>query len=172
MNEHDRIALFMKTAEAYDLPADFIYWLTYDGFFTAPASTSNHGAYEGGNFDHSHEVAQCLLSLTEKEIIKWEAPRSPWLVGMFHDLCKIDQYNKINGHYKYHGGLLPGHGEKSVILLSQWMALTEEESLCIRYHMGAYETKEWDSYDKAIKKYPNVLWMHTADMYASKVLGI
>jgi hypothetical protein len=173
MNERDRINLFTKTAEVYGLSDDFIYWLTYDGFFTAPSSTGNHGAYEGGNFDHSHEVANFLISLTEKEIITWENIRSPWIVGMFHDLCKIDSYVNVNGRYKWNDGqLTSGHGSKSVTLLSQWMTLTEEETLCIRYHMGAYEKDKWDAYDRAIKKYPNVLWTHTADMYVSKVLGV
>ena len=56
------------------------------------------------------------------------------------------------------------------MMLSQFITLTEEEILCIRYHMGPYVTADWDEYDKAIKKYPNVLFTHTADMYASKVL--
>jgi len=51
-------------------------------------------------------------------------------------------------------------------------SLTEEEILCIRYHMGAYNCDDWEGYDKAIRKYPNVLFTHTADMYASKVLGL
>lgn len=67
--------------------------------------------------------------------------------------------------------LLSGYGEKSVMLLSQFLQLTEEEVLCIRYHMGAYIKEEWESYKKAIKLYPSVLWTHTADMYASVALG-
>jgi hypothetical protein len=38
--------------------------------------------------------------------------------------------------------------------------------------MGAYNKNDWDAYDMAIRKYETVLWTHTADMYASKVLGI
>jgi hypothetical protein len=66
--------------------------------------------------------------------------------------------------------LLKGHGDKSIMLLSQFMTLTEEEILCIRYHMGAYNRDDWEGYDRAIRKYQTVLWTHTADMYASKVL--
>ena len=50
------------------------------------------------------------------------------------------------------------------------MTLTEEEIMCIRYHMGAYEKDDWVQFDLAIKKYPNVLFTHTADMYASKLI--
>ena len=49
--------------------------------------------------------------------------------------------------------------------------LTEEEMLCIRYHMGAYQTDEWNEFDAAIHKYPNVLYTHMADMGASKIMG-
>jgi hypothetical protein len=40
--------------------------------------------------------------------------------------------------------------------------------------MGAYETdpKMWNYYGAAIEKYHNVLFTHTADMIASKILGV
>lgn len=62
------------------------------GFFTAPASTKYHGNYEGGLFDHSYMVARYLKKLTEECRLDWQNPRSPLLVGMFHDLCKMDNY--------------------------------------------------------------------------------
>ena len=62
------------------------------GFFTAPASTKYHGNYEGGLFDHSYMVARYLKKLTEDCRLDWQNPRSPLLVGMFHDLCKMDNY--------------------------------------------------------------------------------
>jgi len=112
--------------------------------------------------------------MTDRLDLEWQRPESPWIVGMFHDLCKIDAYKKITdceGTSWQHNGnvLLEGHGDKSVMLLSQFMQLTEEEILCILYHMGAYETDNWKQFDLAIKKYPNVLYTHTADMLASKL---
>lgn len=153
-----------------------IYVLTNMGFFTAPASTKFHGAYEGGLFDHSLAVTNQLLTMNTRS---WGRSESPMIVGMFHDLCKCDEYGVINhpqdpdvkfGHVK--NTVLKGHGEKSVMILSTLMQLTEEEMLCIRYHMGAYNTDDWNGYDLAIKKYPNVLFTHTADMLASKVVGV
>ena len=45
--------------------------------------------------------------------------------------------------------------------------------LCIRWHMGFADDKEnWNYYGAAIEKYQNVLWTHTADMVASRVLGV
>ena len=164
-------------------------FLTDNGFFKAPASTKYHGNYPGGLYDHSCRVFESLMWLSNGLDIEWKRPESPFVVGFFHDLCKIDQYREIVDdpgktmfgtsepegrvvHYEYNNELLlSGHGAKSVLILSQFMQLTEEEMLCIRYHMGAYEKDDWTGYDLAIKKYPTVLFTHTADMMASKVDG-
>lgn len=145
-------------------------------FFTAPASTRFHGNYEGGLFDHSFRVAKTLVELTRRNNLMWEREKSPYIVGMFHDLCKTDYYfSSGTGHAWEHNNdcLLKGHGEKSVMLLSQFYTLTEEEIMCIRYHMGAFTPKEeWSDYTRAVHTYPNVLWTHHADMIASHVLGV
>jgi hypothetical protein len=53
------------------------------------------------------------------------------------------------------------------------MKLTPEEVMCIRWHMGAFDEKEnWQYYSRAVNKYPNVLWTHTADMIASQIMGV
>lgn len=169
------------------IPVDMLDWLVSKGFFTAPASTKYHGAHEGGLFQHSASVMKALVGLTESCHLDWQNERSPYIVGMFHDICKIDQYrntsygltldgqplhNPCEWEYNPHT-LLKGHGEKSVMLLSQFYTLTEEEILCIRYHMGAFTPKEeWNDYTGAIHAYPNVLWTHQADMLASHVAGI
>lgn len=147
------------------------------GFFTAPASTKYHGAYEGGLFDHSLEVTKALVELTEKLGLEWERPESPYIVGMYHDLCKCDNYvvDYETGKFIYNPEIIiPGHGEKSVIMLQKFIELTDEEIACIRWHMGAYETdtKLWNYYGRAIEQYPNVLYTHTADMIASKIVGV
>ena len=145
------------------------------GFFDAPASTKYHGAYEGGLFEHSLEVAKALVELTKKLGLQWERPSSPYIVGMYHDLCKCDAYIKDGDKWTWNNDIIiPGHGEKSVIELQKLVYLTDEEIACIRWHMGAFETdtKMWDYYGRAIEKYPNVLYTHTADMIASKIKGI
>ena len=149
---------------------EFYDWLIQNDFQRAPASTKYHGACEGGLYQHSAAVTEELLNLTEKLGLKWQRDESPYIIGMFHDLCKIDVYDlKTIGYVHNEDVLLKGHGDKSVMLLSQFMTLTEEEIMCIRYHMGAYETDDWKQFDLAIKKYPNVLFTHTADMLVSKL---
>lgn len=146
------------------------------GFFTAPASTKYHGNYEGGLFDHSLEVTKNLLHLTKHLHLAWSSPKSPYIVGMAHDLCKCDNYvRNDDGTYSYNPyTTIPGHGEKSLVLLkANEIGLTEEEKSCIRWHMGAFDDKEnWNLYGEAIEQFPNVLWTHTADMMASRIKGI
>lgn len=156
--------------------------LATTGFFEAPASTKYHGAYAGGLFDHSFAVTKELLNLTEKLGLVWRDPRSPYIVGMFHDLCKCDQYIVTESGIEYiKDQLLTGHGDKSVIQAQRLMSncvvefpyLTDEEIFCIRWHMGAFDDKSnWNAYNKCIEKYPNVLYTHTADMIASQIRKI
>lgn len=177
--EQERITQFIEEASKYktlSLSAEFINWLKEKDFFKKPAAVHHHGNYEGGLFDHSLAVAQSLNSMTNALNLKWQNARAPFVVGMFHDLCKLDDYIKSNSTssgWEYNEDkCLSGHGDKSIMILAQFMTLTEEEMLCIRFHMGAYNTDDWKFYDKAIRKYETVLWTHTADMYASKVLNI
>lgn len=179
---------FMKLPDGTPVVSDDMmeYLMAY-GFFTAPASTKYHGNYEGGLLEHSYMVTKFLLTLTQDNHLIWHKSRSPYIVGMFHDLCKIDQYRHRASDLVVDGMLLPdpskweynpdtllkGHGDKSVMLLSQFYTLTEEEIMCIRYHMGAFTDKsEWNDYTRAVRNYPNVLWTHQADMLASHVAGV
>lgn len=189
----DRIHAFRNcmVSALHLFPQDITERLTESGFFTAPASTKYHGAYEGGLFDHSRNVTSVLVTLTHYNDLEWQRPESPYIIGMFHDICKQDQYRHSPGDTIYSAAgmefraedenrweyepdtLLKGHGDKSVMLLSGYLSLTMEEILCIRYHMGAFvDQKEWNDYTRAIHKYPNVLWTHTADMIAAHILEI
>lgn len=190
-----RIAIFYKMANhvRYVRPEQMIDTLASMGFFTAPASAGHHGNYEGGLFHHSLTVAESLIDLTKDNNLIWSRPVSPFIVGMFHDLCKVDSYewipdsidcstlggqqsvtDEVHGHYAYKKNtLLKGHGDKSIMLLSTIMQLTMEEVACIRYHMGAFTYKEeWADYSRAVAQFPNVLWTHQADMIASQLRGI
>lgn len=175
--EQERITQFIEEASKYttlSLSAEFIDWLREKGFFNKPIAIKHQGNYTGGLFDHSLAVTQSLNSMTKALNLKWQNPRSPFVVGMFHDVCKLEDYVKTtdtDGWAYNDDKILTGHGDKSIMILSQFLTLTEEEILCIRFHTGAYQTDDWNSYDKAIRKYESVLWTHTADMYASKVLN-
>ena len=176
MNRGDREQQYLQVMGYGDLTIS-VTDLRDLSFFNAPASTKYHGAYEGGLFDHSIQVAKTLDSLTKRLDLKWSRTESPYIVGMYHDLCKCDNYilDVETNKYIYNPDIvIPGHGEKSVILAQKYIKLTDEEIACIRWHMGTYEKdpKMWEYYGRAIEEYPNVLWTHTADMIASKILGV
>ena len=179
---------FMKLPDGTSIVSDdMVDYLITNGFFTVPASTKYHGNHEGGLIEHSVAVTKLLVQLTKDNHLRWRKSRSPYIVGMFHDLCKIDQYRHpasrliadgatVMDSFKWEYNpdtLLKGHGDKSVMLLSQFYTLTDEEIMCIRYHMGAFTDKdEWNDYTRAVRNYPNVLWTHQADMLASHVAGV
>lgn len=181
MTEQERGDMFMRLVVpnigSLDCPAMGELFRRYKAF-EAPASTKYHGSYPGGWFDHSLCVMQQLVLLTERNGLEWQRPESPYIVGFFHDICKLDQYVEVRQDeagkpiYAWRSDtLFKGHGDKSVLILASVGAqLTEEEVTCIRYHMGAFIDKEqWNDYTRAVEQYPNVLWTHTADMIASHV---
>ena len=71
---------------------DTLDWLIGQGFFVKPAAIKHHGNHTGGLFEHSFMTAQVLVEMTQKFDIPWSRPESPYIVGMFHDVCKLDDY--------------------------------------------------------------------------------
>lgn len=143
------------------------------GFCKAPASTKYHGNDVGGLFEHSVCVATELARLSLQLDLTWERKESPLIIGLFHDLCKVDQYiRQSDGTYKWNTEVDQRHAAKSIDYIEKYtdLKLTDEERACILHHMGAFGTdEEKKAYSEAIKKYPNVLYTHTADMIASQI---
>lgn len=175
--ENKRKADFKCVVEGNEVLKNTISNLEKMGYFVCPAGCKHHGNYIGGLYDHSLAVTDKLLEYTDLLDLKWERKESPVIIGMLHDLCKVLQYRiTVNGtDIKVDWNkenCYPGHGELSLQIAVDLIELTEEEKMCIRYHMGAYEGNQvWQSLDCAIKKYPNILYVHLADMYASKIIG-
>ena len=66
-----------------------------------------------------------------------------------------------------------GHGEKSVMMISEYIKLTVEEKYAIRWHMGFTEPKElYTTLGAAFKKYPLALLLHEADLEATYFFDI
>jgi hypothetical protein len=161
---------------------NFVNWLETQGYFEAPAGTHHHGAEIGGLLQHSFQVAVELQYLTDTLKLEWNRPESPVIVGLLHDVCKLDDYvwtiqDFPNGEKKidirWNKDREEGHGSKSLEILNSRILLTDQEKQCIRYHMGAFTDKsEWHLYSDAVSKDINVLYTHTADMIASQVKHI
>ena len=159
-----------------------IEYLNSTNFFIDPASAYYHGSYKGGLAQHSLQVFYNLkryydlgliLDITIDEII---------ISALMHDICKANTYSVSSRNvrvdnewvqvptYKNEKTTFPyGHGEKSVDILRDFIDLTINEKLAIRYHMGAYESKEcWNDLGYAQEISPLVLWLHVADVVATR----
>ena len=150
-----------------------IEFLENSDFFKAPASTRYHGSKEGGLLEHSMKVYEILKT-------KVEDSDTVRIVALLHDICKTNFYKteyrnaKINGvweqvpYYTVDDTIPYGHGEKSVMMVSEYIKLTPEEKYAIRWHMGFTEPKElYGTISMAYKKYPLALLMHEADLEAT-----
>lgn len=177
--KQDRIEYFKDQIVAHNcqmiIADDVVNWLEDIGYFEAPASINHHLNYEGGLLTHSFHVAGQLCGMTDNMRLHWQRPQSPFVIGMLHDVCKCDDYIKTESGWQYKDKskkMYGGHGIKSVLMLAGHVSLIDEEVACIVNHMGTYttDTDEWNRYNLAVQKFPNVLWTHTADNYAAQVM--
>ena len=154
-------------------------------FFTAPASTRYHNAWEGGLCDHSLNVYDCLLDYLNRPVVKEKygllyTDESIAIVALLHDLCKVNIYKvssrnvkdefgrwKTVPYYEFDDQLPYGHGEKSVYVISGFMKLTREEAFAIRYHMGFSEENNIRNVGAAFEKFPLALALNIADTEAA-----
>ena len=154
-------------------------------FFEAPASTRYHGAYKGGLLEHSLKVYEILkekIRNTEFDI----KGDTIIISSLLHDICKLNFYkvdyrNAKNEkgewekvpYYTIQDTIPYGHGEKSVMMITEYIKLTPEEKYAIRWHMGYTEPKElYGTIGEAFKKYPIALLMHEADLEATYFFNI
>lgn len=162
-------------------------WLEKYDFFTAPASTRFHSAFEGGLCRHSVLVYERLRVLFANEFCKGkeltsEQEETIAVVGLLHDLCKVQFYDvemrnkKIDGQwqsvptYVVNDKMPYGHGEKSVYLIKSFMGLTTDEAMAIRWHMGFSDVEfKGGGYNvsNAFNMYPLAVLEHVADLQAT-----
>lgn len=157
-------------------------------FYTAPASTKYHSCHEGGLLEHSLNVYDCLAKKSKNPIWKEVFEKIPQdsiiISSLLHDLCKtyfyaVDYRNKKNEDgvwekvpfYTVNDKIPYGHGEKSVMMIEEYIKLTGQERYAIRWHMGWSEPKEnYNALGSAMAKYPLVLALHEADQEATYLL--
>ncbi len=162
---------------------ELLKWLLSSDFFTAPASTKFHSAYEGGLAEHSLKVYKRFLKMIISEygdnytnVISNE---SIALIGLLHDVCKVNCYKvdyrnvkDENGnwtkqpYYTFDEELPYGHGEKSVYIISSFVKLTREEAIAINWHMGGFDARVRNggaSLSDAYYKFPIAAIFNSAD---------
>lgn len=175
---------FLKLLKSIDREGmdKLIEFIEKSDFFKAPASTRYHGAYEGGLLEHSMKVYEILLNKVKNSVIEIDAQEETLIiVALLHDICKVNFYkvdyrNAKNAfgewekvpYYTIEDTIPYGHGEKSVMMITEYIKLTVEEKYCIRWHMGFTEPKEvYNTLGQAFKKFPLALLLHEADLEAS-----
>lgn len=168
-------------------------------FYVAPASAKYHCAYEGGLLEHSLNVFDCLVKKMDSEI--WGQTltdlgrESIILTSLMHDICKTNYYciemknkkvysdegKRVDSNGRYDWQSVPGysiedkipygHGEKSVMMVEQFLKLKPVERYMIRWHMLFTEPKElWGTIGLAIQKFPSVLAISEADLESTYLL--
>lgn len=161
-------------------------WIVKSDFFTAPASTKFHSAVEGGLVKHSINAYNRFVRNLEKEYGKNYnekiSAESVAIIGLLHDVCKIDYYKteyrnvKEDGvwvqkpYYTVEDKLPYGHGEKSVYILSSFIKLTREEAMAINWHMGGFDTRVMGgsySLSTAFYDFPTAVLFHISDIEAT-----
>ena len=158
-------------------------------FFTAPASTRYHNAFEGGLLRHSLNVYHCMCAYMQRQRVREEygltaSDETIAIVALLHDLCKVNFYrtslrnakNEQTGqwekvpYYEIHDTLPYGHGEKSVYMLNGFIRLSREEAMAIRWHMGFSGGEDKNTIGKALEMFPLAFALSVADMEASYFL--
>ena len=157
----DFLAVYSNTIKR-DGAASMLYWLdSKTDFFKAPASRKHHLAQPGGLVIHSLNVYKRLLEITARDVfggtdgalLAEDVVETVAILGLLHDVCKADVYHQETKRrrnpetkqwedclgYTFRDPFPLGHGEKSLYLITRHMALTEEEAMAIRWHMGAYD---------------------------------
>jgi hypothetical protein len=173
--------------------SELLNWLENEtDFFIAPSSMNFHGNHDNGLIFHSLTVTRFALHnfnfiIKEKPDLEY-LRESVLICGLFHDICKTNVYHKQEkwikddkGKWKSYSGYaiddkFPyGHGEKSVLLISKFMKLTDAEAMAIRWHMGQTEPSttiqnnpQYYAYNEAIN-HPLVRLIQCADMISISV---
>ena len=159
-------------------------WMESTDFFTAPASTRFHAAYEGGLLDHCMNVYNVLISKHYDPAA--DDLESFTIASLLHDLCKAGFYktelrNRKNDRgewekvpvYAVDDQFPYGHGEKSVFLIERFMRLRTEEAIAVRWHMGGFDDAarggSW-AISQAYDAYPLAVKLHMADLTATYLM--
>lgn len=199
MNTANLIARFENELGKVNRPGmdKLLAYIRQSDFYTAPASTKYHLSCEGGLLQHSLNVLDALRDLLVESPVSgnWEymvAGRivdeipadSVILMALLHDICKTYFYttswrnakNEQTGKWEkvpffaVKDRMPLGHGDKSVMMIKQYISLTTKEMYAIWWHMGFTDGTDARTLNNALTMYPIIWALHTADMMASNMM--
>ena len=180
MDDKEQFISLCKTVKR-DGIEELLDWLEKSDFYTCPASTRFHGAYQGGLLKHSlnvyYELRRILSAYPE---IKY-SEESVVIASLFHDLCKVNFYTTEKRNRKTDMGkwesydafkidekfCFGGHGSKSVFLVQHFIKLTPEEAVSINCHMGVWDGNK--DVGSAYEQFPFAWALHMADEAATYI---
>lgn len=156
-----------------------IEWLEETDFFEAPASTRYHENYIGGLVEHSLKVLGTYRKLKDAFALNID-DKSIILICLLHDVCKANCYVKSKKNVKIGQNWVTedywsfddkypiGHGQKSVILLSQkGLQMSEFEINSIIAHMGGYDKSDCFNPSLIYNIDDDAIWLHASDFIAT-----
>lgn len=156
----DLIISLLRSTEREGIE-EVIHYLDESGFYEAPSSTNRHHNWKGGLAEHCLGVYKIALKLN-----RGIPHESIVIAGLLHDICKASKLHYGSDDIIHHRNThIKGHGRRSIKLLEHCgLALTEDERLAIRWHMGGHHASLADQEEVACAR-NNDLWqiIHKAD---------
>ena len=173
-----------------------INYLDDNGFFTAPASTKYHCSFPGGLCLHSLNVYRALVSLCDRFISDDKYSKSSLIiVGLLHDLNKINFYEETVKNEKVYSNygkkydelgnfdwvatksykvkdakdrkILGNKGTVSYLIASQFIPLTNEETMALMYQYSAVDREPVNDLSEILAKFNLCVLLHSADIIAT-----
>ena len=181
----DKLIDYVRKSDFYKAPASTKYHLSVPGGLLQHSLNvldalremlikENDGTDETGKpkIKYHYAVAgKFVATIPEESLI---------IVALFHDICKTYFYKEGFRWYKddqnkwqqaptfeIDDKMPLGHGDKSAMIIKQYMELTSPEMYAIWWHMGITDGGDIRQFGQAIDKYPIIYALHTADMMAS-----
>lgn len=189
----DKLLDFIRKSDFYEAPASSRFHLATKGGLLQH-SLNVYDALVGRMEMSADDMEHITYQATVAGQKAAEFSRDSLVISaLLHDLCKTHFYKvdyrnqkiyKPGGSKRDAGGAYDwervpfytiddhnpyGHGEKSVMMASEFIRLTMEERYAIRWHMGMADCSYNDvrNFNASAEKYPLVLFLHNADQEAS-----
>lgn len=198
MNIQKNIARFEAELAKVNRPGmdKLLAYIRKSDFYKAPASTKYHLSCEGGLLQHSLNVLDALRGIllptpdgefcyrVAGNVVDIIPQDSVIIIALLHDICKTYFYttswrnakNEQTGKWEkvpfftVKDRMPLGHGDKSVMIIKQYIGLTIPEIYAIWHHMGFTDNADFQTVTNAIDQFPIIWAMHTADMMASRFM--
>ena len=192
---------FLKLIEKIDIPyaniTGLVEFLDTNGFFTAPASTQYHCAYEGGLCKHSLDVYYTFLNLINIYLPNNQYDHNTLIVcGLLHDISKVNyfeqyvqnkkvytpdgkQFDEI-GKFKWESTMsykvkdvkdrfIGGtQGFNTFMIISRYIPLNDDETIAIvNQYCGMDDGFSNKDLNAILNKHPLTALLHSADMIST-----